>query len=251
MHQAAPDDLIPDVLERRVVGGRQGAHDGFGHAFQAISGRVSASRVRGPCQTGAMDLPVPDIVLITALSITVFGALCTALVLTMLNLRTPRTAPLAVAAGLLVLAVVVVSVTPVGVPALLGAIIALLAVAVAVFGGNPITRRVLDIATGGRVRETADGGILLPARRDPAAAAGEMEPLLRGGTTIGYLERLAVAVGVIAGYPEAIAVIVAIKGIGRFSELAAAEARERFIIGTLASLVWACVCGAIVRLALW
>ena len=82
-----------------------------------------------------------------------------------------------------------------------------------------------DIATGGRVRETADGGILLPARRDPAAAAGEMEPLLRGGTTIGYLERLAVAVGVIAGYPEAIAVIVAIKGIGRFSELAAAEAR--------------------------
>ena len=35
----------------------------------------------------------------------------------------------------------------------------------------------------------------------------------------------------------------AIKGVGRFSELAAAEARERFIIGTLSSLLWACVVG--------
>ena len=39
MHQATPHDLVPDVLERRVVGGRQSAHsDGFRHAVQAISG---------------------------------------------------------------------------------------------------------------------------------------------------------------------------------------------------------------------
>ena len=56
---------------------------------------------------------------------------------------------------------------------------------------------------------------------------------------------------IIAGYPEAIAIVVAIKGIGRFSELTEADTRERFIIGTLASLVWACVAGAFVRLALW
>ena len=43
--------------------------------------------------------------------------------------------------------------------------------------------------------------------------------------------------------------VVAVKGIGRFSELATPEARERFIVGTLASLVWACVVGALVRLA--
>jgi hypothetical protein len=55
----------------------------------------------------------------------------------------------------------------------------------------------------------------------------------------------------VAGFPEALAVIVAIKGIGRFSELASAEARERFIIGTLASLLWACAAGALVRLAIW
>ena len=74
---------------------------------------------------------------------------------------------------------------------------------------------------------------------------------MRGGTTIGYLERLAVVIALIAGYPEAIAIVVAVKGVGRFSELAAAEARERFIIGTLSSLLWACILGALVRLAIW
>ena len=48
----------------------------------------------------------------------------------------------------------------------------------------------------------------------------------------------------------AIAVVVAIKGVGRFTELATAEARERFIIGTLASLIWACACAALVQVAL-
>jgi hypothetical protein len=74
---------------------------------------------------------------------------------------------------------------------------------------------------------------------------------MRGGTTIGYLERLAVVISLIAGFPEAIAIVVAVKGVGRFSELAAAEARERFIIGTLSSLLWACILGALVRLAIW
>jgi hypothetical protein len=50
--------------------------------------------------------------------------------------------------------------------------------------------------------------------------------------------------------PAALAVIVAVKGVGRFSELEAPEARERFIIGTFASLIWAGACGALVVLAL-
>ena len=48
----------------------------------------------------------------------------------------------------------------------------------------------------------------------------------------------------------AIAVLVALKGIGRFAELATPAARERFIVGTLASLLWACAVSAIVPLAL-
>jgi hypothetical protein len=60
-----------------------------------------------------------------------------------------------------------------------------------------------------------------------------------------------VVASLIAGYPEAIAIVVAIKGIGRFSELATPAARERFIVGTLASLLWAGRVGALVRLAIW
>jgi hypothetical protein len=52
------------------------------------------------------------------------------------------------------------------------------------------------------------------------------------------------------GFAEAIAVVVAVKGVGRFTELDAAEARERFIIGTLVSLVWACACGAVFHFTL-
>ena len=52
-----------------------------------------------------------------------------------------------------------------------------------------------------------------------------------------------------AGYPEAIAVIVAVKGVGRFTELDSAEARERFIIGSLASLLWAAGVAGILLLA--
>jgi len=197
-----------------------------------------------------MLIDVPDALLTAGLSIFLFLTLGATLALVVFSLRRPTTPPLAVATGLLVFATVLTAIAPLNVPALMGLILAVLAVAVGVLGGNPVTRHVLDLATGGRVRETADGGILLPTpRRDDDPS--EMEALLRGGTTIGYLERLAVILSLIAGYPEAIAVVVAVKGIGRFSELAAAEARERFIIGTIASLLWACVAGALVRLAIW
>ncbi|MEV8369701.1 hypothetical protein [Microbacterium sp. NPDC064584] len=186
------------------------------------------------------------------LSIFLFFALCGALVLIIISLRKPTTVPLAVAGGLVVLSLIVVVVAPVDVPLIMGLIIAILGTAVAVLGGNPVTRRVLEIATHGRVKDGANGGILLDAEaagvRDDDERPTEV---LRGGTTIGYLERLAVVVAIIAGYPEAIAIVVAIKGVGRFSELAAAEARERFIIGTLSSLLWACIVGALVRSAIW
>ena len=74
--------------------------------------------------------------------------------------------------------------------------------------------------------------------------------MLRGGQAIGLLERLAVAGTIVAGFPAALAVIVAVKGVGRFTELDAAEARERFIIGSLVSLIWACASAAVAVLAL-
>lgn len=78
---------------------------------------------------------------------------------------------------------------------------------------------------------------------------GQPVEVLRGGATIGYLERIAVAASLLAGYPEGLAVVVAIKGVGRFSELSEPETRERFIIGTFASLVWASAGAAIALLA--
>ncbi|MCC6270788.1 MAG: hypothetical protein IT190_05885 [Microbacteriaceae bacterium] len=68
--------------------------------------------------------------------------------------------------------------------------------------------------------------------------------MLRGGSTIGYLERFAVIGAVLVGQAAAVAIVVAIKGLGRFTELDSAAARERFIVGTLASLIWAGACAA-------
>ena len=63
--------------------------------------------------------------------------------------------------------------------------------------------------------------------------------MLRGGAWIGFLERGAVAATLLAGWPEGIALVLAVKGVGRYSELREANAPEAFIIGTLASLLWA------------
>ncbi|MCR2764886.1 hypothetical protein NQ152_15345 [Microbacterium sp. zg.B48] len=201
-----------------------------------------------------MPVLFPEAIIVALLSIFLFLAMCAALVLIILSLRRPSTVPLIAAGVLVLLALIVVVVSPVNVPLLMGLIVALLGTAVAVLGGNPVTRRILEIATHGRVRDGANGGIMLDTQA--AGVTDGAEPttsteVLRGGTTIGYLERLAVVMSLIVGFPEALAIVVAIKGVGRFSELAAAEARERFIIGTLSSLLWACLVGALVRLAIW
>lgn len=194
-----------------------------------------------------------DALMPLAMSLFLFVTLGAALILVVLSTKKPREIPLLIAGGLVVLALVVVVVVPVNVPTAIAVVIALLGTSLAAAGGSPVTRRVLEVATHGRVPEGDNGGILLRPAAMPGVAADDApaREVLRGGTTIGYLERLGVAIAIIVGFPEAIAVVVAIKGIGRFSELAAAEARERFIIGTLASLLWACVIGGLVRLAIW
>ncbi len=75
--------------------------------------------------------------------------------------------------------------------------------------------------------------------------------LLRGGMWIGVLERIAITGGILAGYPETIAIVIAVKGLGRYPELrggtgdAGSKAAERFIVGTLSSFLWAALIGAI------
>jgi hypothetical protein len=73
---------------------------------------------------------------------------------------------------------------------------------------------------------------------------------LRGGTWIGILERLAITGTLLAGEPGGVAVVVAVKGLGRYPELRAGDdpaVSERFVIGTLASLVWSAAVGVLGR----
>ena len=81
-----------------------------------------------------------------------------------------------------------------------------------------------------------------PPTHDPTTSAepASRTGVLRGGLVIGVLERLAVAGAILANEPVAIAYVVAIKGLGRYAELKdTPAAAERFIIGTLTSMLWA------------
>jgi hypothetical protein len=130
------------------------------------------------------------------------------------------------------------------------AIVAIELFALGVTAGSPLTLFVVELTEKHSVRAGVHGGIL-PAPTE--SAIGTSEPpkeVLRGGATIGYLERIAVLGCLAAGRIEGIAVIVAIKGLGRFSELDSPEARERFIIGTLVSLIFSCGTGALLILAI-
>lgn len=121
-------------------------------------------------------------------------------------------------------------------------LVSVLAIAAAVLGGGPVATLVLGFATHGRIPEGVHGGIV-------RSSGGTEEEVLRGGTAIGLLERIAVAGTLLAGFPEGLAVVVAVKGVGRFTELDDAATRERFIIGSLVSLIWAAAASGVALLA--
>lgn len=87
-----------------------------------------------------------------------------------------------------------------------------------------------------------DRSPVVQKRDDPAPQVREV---LRGGMWIGVLERLGLTGAILAGRFELAAVVVAIKALGRYPEIRENPAvSERFIIGTLASLLVAGACGA-------
>jgi hypothetical protein len=99
----------------------------------------------------------------------------------------------------------------------------------------------------GPTATTPDAGTAALAAGSAAASVNSVR-ILRGGAIIGVLERLAVCLAILAGEPVAIAYVVAIKGLGRFAELKETPvAAERFIIGTLTSLLWAAGVAALAK----
>lgn len=195
-----------------------------------------------------MAAPADDLTT-TILVISLFVALCAALTLVATSLRRPRRVPLLIAGGIIVVCVIALAVLPYDVPVLYGAILALIGTVLGTVGGDPFTRWVLSVADAGRTVDGPRGGILVELMAE--GAAPRHEEILRGGLTIGYLERLSVTLSILTGFPAAIAAVVAVKSVGRFTELATPAARERFIVGTLASLLWACTVAAVIRLAIW
>ncbi len=108
----------------------------------------------------------------------------------------------------------------------------------AVAGGGPVTIRIFTVVDRGQpaVDSISDAGAIL-----------------KGGAWIGALERLAVFAGLAAGFPEGVAVVLALKGVGRFQDLRGdgtshGAATERFIIGTFTSVLWAAACAGMVAL---
>jgi hypothetical protein len=116
--------------------------------------------------------------------------------------------------------------------------VAVACVGIAVTGGRGVTDAVLHGAGGAGIPDIEHPTGVVEQEGDHRPHP-HPRPVLRGGVWIGALERAAVAGCLLAGVAEGVAVVLAIKGLGRYPELRASGAAERFIIGTFASLLWA------------
>jgi hypothetical protein len=105
-----------------------------------------------------------------------------------------------------------------------------LAMLASVAGGGPVAASTLRLADPGH-----------PGRPGPADPQ-----VLHGGAWVGVLERIGICGTLLAGWPEGVALVMAVKGLGRYAELRDSPvAAERFIIGTAASVLWACAVGGV------
>jgi hypothetical protein len=147
----------------------------------------------------------------------------------------PRTALSAAAAALtLAGAALLAALDPEPVTDSVRGLFLVVACVLAVLGGGPMAVAVFSLVDG---RAAAASGSL--------RTAGDV---LRGGAWIGALERAAIFVCLAAGWPPGLAVLLALKGLGRYPELRVQEdsgAAERFIIGTLTSALWAVACAGL------
>lgn len=167
------------------------------------------------------------------------------------RLPTRRLRTLAVAAMLVLLAILGLTEMAAGTgewgPGAATALLALLA-ALAVAGGGPLAVLVLDVADGHPGGRDRDPAAVPPGavRESQGGPDPDGDEVLRGGAWIGSLERIGIFATLAAGWPEGVAVVLAVKGVGRYQEIGATPgAAERFIIGTFVSVLWALACAAV------
>jgi hypothetical protein len=139
-----------------------------------------------------------------------------------------------------------------------GTVLAAAVCLLGILAGSAVTGAVLGVAMRrdlrrGDVRRGTHGGILVSTTDEPLGdptlpTAPQPSEVLRGGAVIGFLERFAIVGAALVGHLEIVAAVIAVKGLGRFSELDSPAARERFIVGTLTSTCWAGLAAAVVLL---
>lgn len=135
----------------------------------------------------------------------------------------------------------------------LSTLVVVVALLASTAGGWALTAGVLRLAArssdaGTDAPVTPDGIAVAPDDAGDGPTGPRARAVLRGGTWIGLLERVAVTGSLLAGYPSAIAIVVAVKGLGRYPELRDHPgSSERFVIGTLASLLWSAGVGGLGR----
>ncbi|KTR05494.1 hypothetical protein NS184_10255 [Curtobacterium luteum] len=142
--------------------------------------------------------------------------------------------------------------------AVVGTVLAAAVCLLGILAGSAVTGAVLGVAMRrdlrrGDVRRGTHGGILVSTTDEPLGDptlpdASAPSEVLRGGAVIGFLERFAIVGAALVGHLEIVAAVIAVKGLGRFSELDSPAARERFIVGTLTSTCWAGLAAAVVLL---
>lgn len=127
-------------------------------------------------------------------------------------------------------------------------LVAVVCVILSALGGGPVTTAILAFVS--RAHQTPT----MPAPRDDDAASltgtvTASQPILPGGAWIGFFERLTTTVCLLLGWPEAIAMTLAIKGVGRYPEIAKSNhgpvVAERFLLGTFVSILWAAGCAGV------
>jgi hypothetical protein len=182
-----------------------------------------------------------------ALALLLLASLAPFLVLTLRKMtRDPTVALAALAAVLVALAAIAAAVAAPCHGWRRGAAL-VLAVAAATTAGSDVVRGTFRVIR---------GELIAPRRhhRRPVddVGVGDDAPgsVLRGGAWVGYFERAAISATLLAGWPEGMALVLAVKGVGRYPELRGPEsvqshAPETFIIGTLASVLWAAACAGV------
>lgn len=75
----------------------------------------------------------------------------------------------------------------------------------------------------------------------PARTSGRAEKTAARGRYIGDIERVLIAIGLLAGSWQLIASVIALKAVARFKELDQQLQAEYFLVGSLASILWAII----------